>query len=132
MILLRIIFTHICKRLMMILLLEGLLNSIQRKSKVSDPDLIQILNQFIIIELFIHFIFLLVNGILFFSLIIVTLDIKLLKDLIYQQKTKKNNCLKMKKIEVIFQIVAIFVISLIIGDLLLLITKIIQNFKKFK
>lgn len=86
---------------------------------------IQILNQFIIIELFLHFIFLLINGILFFSLIMVTLDIKLLKDLIYQQKSNKNNCLKMKKVEEIFQIVAIFVFSLIIGNLLLLITKII-------
>lgn len=85
---------------------------------------VQISNQFIIIELFLHFILCLILGILFFSLIMVTLDTKILKNKIHLEKSN-NNCLKVKKSKEILQIMTFFVLTLIIGNLLVIFIKII-------
>jgi len=85
---------------------------------------IEILYQFIIIELFLNLIFCLIDGIIFFSLIMVTIDTKILKDSIYNQKNNNYN-LKTKTIEEIFQIITFFIIVLMIGNLFLLFFKII-------
>lgn len=85
---------------------------------------LNILNQFIIIEFFLHFIFCFINGTIFFSLIMVTLDLKVLKDTIFIKKLNFKDKAKQVNNKNIFLMMIIFLLNLLIGSIFILIFKV--------